>query len=268
MSEIAPDYRHVAVAQGTARALRTPSHGHGLLAPRWQPGQSGNPGGQPKQLKEVRELAKIESVDALRALVACYKRPDGTLDTSADGRVVAVAAQGVLTWAFGRPPDYDPNEDKPPVGIDLSSLTLEQKKAFLALVRQTVTVEAAPEPAPDVSVAPATAPVIEARVELPHPARDPQYDIASQKAPTPKRGPGRPRKETAPPPEKLKPKRKAKRRGKVGRPRKPTPAPPPAPSLERAARNRARFKSPPPGPPPPPTPEAPAAPLRPRLNLF
>jgi hypothetical protein len=53
-----------------------------------------------------------------------------------DGRVRAVAAQQVLTWAFGKPPDYDPREDKAAVKLNLAVLSTEEKRLLLAMLRR------------------------------------------------------------------------------------------------------------------------------------
>jgi len=138
---------HSTASENPAReipgGLRVPSHGRGMLMQPFGKGHPGNPGGRPRVLKEVRELAKVKSVAALQSLVACFETPDGQIDRTADGRVVAVAAQAVLTWAFGKPPDYDPAEDRPLVTTDFNGLTLEEKKQLLALVRRTVTIDPA-----------------------------------------------------------------------------------------------------------------------------
>lgn len=134
-------------AQNPARAtdgLRVPSHGQGLLMPAFGPGNNANPGGRPKSLKDVQKLARNKSMDALHALIGVYTRPDGKIDRSADGRMVVAAAQTVLTWAYGKPPDYDPNREQPETKIDLSSLNVHQRRVLLETLARVTTVVDAP----------------------------------------------------------------------------------------------------------------------------
>jgi hypothetical protein len=63
-----------------------------------------------------------------------------------DGRVVVVAAQTILTWAFDKPPDYDPREDKPPVTFNLAVLSTEEKRALLDMLRRGLVTEAEAAP--------------------------------------------------------------------------------------------------------------------------
>jgi hypothetical protein len=81
-------------------------------------------------------------MDALHALIACYKTPEGKIARNVDGRIVAVASQGVLKWAFGEPPPYDPTQEKPELRIDLSGLTLEERRLLLAAMDRVTTVAA------------------------------------------------------------------------------------------------------------------------------
>ena len=124
-----------APARSAARveATRIPSHGHGRLAPPFGPDNPGNPnpGARPAVLKDVQKLARKKSVDALHALVACYTTPDGKIARNVDGRIVVHAASKVLEWAFGTPPQYDPAQDKPETTIDLSGLSLAERRRLL-----------------------------------------------------------------------------------------------------------------------------------------
>jgi len=43
--------------------------------------------------------------------------------------------------AYGKAKEFDPSEEKPPVRVDVSKLTLEQRKQFLAMIRKTATVD-------------------------------------------------------------------------------------------------------------------------------
>ena len=108
-----------------------PRHGHGLLKP-IQPGEVRNPGGRSGQYQETIQLARQHSVAAMEKLIA--------LMDSADDRVALVAQQAVLERAWGKPKEFDPNDEKPPIRVDLSKLSLAKKKEMLELVRQTVTV--------------------------------------------------------------------------------------------------------------------------------
>lgn len=58
-----------------------------------------------------------------------------------DGRVSVVACNTILERAFGKPKEHDPSEDKPQIKVDFSSMSLEERKQLLGLVRRTVTVE-------------------------------------------------------------------------------------------------------------------------------
>lgn len=127
-------------------------NGHGILRT-WAPGMSGNPNGVPKSLKEVRQLCRQKGVAAAQALIRIIEDPNE------DSRIVVVAAQTVLTWAYGKPPDYDPNEEKPRQLVDVSVLTLAEQKQMLGFLRRGLIKDV--EPGPDE----ATAPVIEGEVQ-------------------------------------------------------------------------------------------------------
>lgn len=126
-------------AENTARANRIPSHGVGRLVAPFQPGQSGNPGGRPTRFREVRALCRDRSLASAKALC------DMAEDPNEDSRVRAVCAQQVLTWAFGKPPDYDPKEDKPGVLIDTSVLSMEERKVLFTALRRGLLKEVIPD---------------------------------------------------------------------------------------------------------------------------
>jgi hypothetical protein len=81
---------------------------------------------------EGPQLARKHSVEAMQKLIE-------KMDSS-DERVALIAQQAVLERAWGKPKEYDPSEERPPVRVDLSKLSLAKKKEMLDLVRQTVTV--------------------------------------------------------------------------------------------------------------------------------
>ena len=116
-----------------------PPHGRGRLAPKFEVGNPGNPGGRPAVLRDVQKLARKKSLDALHALIACYTTPDGKIARNVDGRIVVHAASTVLKWAFGEPPPYDPNADKPETKIDVSAVSLAERRRLLETMDREVT---------------------------------------------------------------------------------------------------------------------------------
>ena len=131
---------YVAHAKVAPPGLRVPSHGQGFLLPPIQPGEARNPSGRPKTLQDVRKLARKQSMDALTALIGVYKRPDGKLDRTTDGKTVVAAASAVLKWAYGEPPPYDPNLEKPETRIDLEGMSLQDRKRLLDAMNRVSTV--------------------------------------------------------------------------------------------------------------------------------
>jgi hypothetical protein len=89
-------------------------------------------------MREVRDLCRARSLASARTLCGIAEDPNE------DGRVRVVAAQQVLTWAYGKPPDYDPNEDRSPMAINLSVLSTEEKKQMLEFLRRGLVTEAVP----------------------------------------------------------------------------------------------------------------------------
>ena len=119
---------------------RIPGRNGGFLTP-WPKGISGHQGAPKRGLKEIRELARhksVESVESLgyiiRAFNAQFKPDDGIQAQDIDGRIVVVAAQTILTWAYGKPPDYDPKTEGPELPVDLSKLTHDDLKALQAIM--------------------------------------------------------------------------------------------------------------------------------------
>lgn len=84
--------------------------------------------GTPNPLKAVQDLCRSRSLKSAEALATIAEDPQE--DTAR--RIVA--ADKVLTWAFGKPKDYDPSTDRPPMLLDLSRLSAAQ----LALVRHMI----------------------------------------------------------------------------------------------------------------------------------
>ena len=120
-----------------------PAHGRGVLKP-FAKGVVANPGGRMNPLKRVQRLARQKcepSIEVLSSIVDDWSKPvyarnrDGDLvEMERDPRPVIVAAQTLLTWGFGKPPDYNPDDDKPSLMVDLARLTPSQ----LALIRTMI----------------------------------------------------------------------------------------------------------------------------------
>jgi hypothetical protein len=135
--------------ENTAHATRIPAHGVGKLVAPFPPGVSGNPGERPAGLREVQKLAREKGLTSLRALIGIVEDVDADGIPNQDGRVVVVAAQTILTWGHGKPPDYDPREDRPPTEINLAVATTEEKRMLLDLLRRGLVTEATPAAAPE-----------------------------------------------------------------------------------------------------------------------
>jgi hypothetical protein len=141
-----PAYRSVAhwrklarmaiASNGRATTAVFPPHGGKLV--QWQPGQSGNPAGRSSGLKPVRDLCRQQSMDAVKALIRIVQDVDEDGRNREDGRILVVAAQTILTWAWGKPPDYNPNEERTPVSIDTSNLTADERRLLLGILRKGI----------------------------------------------------------------------------------------------------------------------------------
>jgi hypothetical protein len=129
-------------------ATIVPSHGQGRLAPPFRPGVAANPTGKHRSFREVRELARAKTLSATQALIDIVEARDENGRLLEDGRVVVVAATALLTWAYGKPPDYDPTEDRVPMKIDTSNLTREERAALLAIMRKGVLKQDLPDDPP------------------------------------------------------------------------------------------------------------------------
>jgi hypothetical protein len=64
--------------------------------------------GRPAGLRELQKFARKKSFTALKALIGLVEDVDASGVPNQDGRIVVVAAQTILTWGYGTPPDYDP----------------------------------------------------------------------------------------------------------------------------------------------------------------
>jgi hypothetical protein len=118
-------------SKGGSKAARNgvhiPSHGHGYLKP-VQPGEVRNPTGKGGLWREAQRITREKSPEAARRL--------GELMNSTDERVALMAADKVLTWAWGKPPEYDGREDPPDVSIDTSILSPEERTMLLSVLRR------------------------------------------------------------------------------------------------------------------------------------
>lgn len=130
-------------AGNTVRGMRPGNRGFGQIAAQYKPGESGNPSGRPKSMKEVRDICRKASPDAAHMLADFVRlRDEHGHHPEQDGRVLAVVAQTLFTWAYGKPLDYDPREDQPPIGIDTSVLTTAERQLLLGMLRKGVLKEA------------------------------------------------------------------------------------------------------------------------------
>jgi hypothetical protein len=106
-----------------------PAPNGGQIAAPWKPGESGNPSGRPAGLRAVQRAAREKSLEALQYLCRVID------DDGGDRRSGIVAAQTILTWGFGKPPDHDPKEDRPGAKLDVTRLTPEQRRTFIEALR-------------------------------------------------------------------------------------------------------------------------------------
>jgi hypothetical protein len=93
----------------------------------WRPGHSGNPGGRPKSYKELIAAARAAAPDAFARVVE--------LMNDEDTRVAHLSAIHVLERAYGKPKDYDPNEEKAPA-IDLLRMSPEDRQKLRELLKK------------------------------------------------------------------------------------------------------------------------------------
>ncbi|MBV8458414.1 MAG: hypothetical protein JO122_17570 [Acetobacteraceae bacterium] len=126
----APDGGNIARARDLVPGL----NGGQFLEP-WKPGESGNPSGRPAGLRAVQRAAREKTPDALRYLARVID------DDGGDRRSGIVAAQTILTWAYGKPPEFDPKEDRQGAKIDITRLPREQRRAFMDLLRAMIVAE-------------------------------------------------------------------------------------------------------------------------------
>jgi hypothetical protein len=107
--------------------VHVPSHGHGYLRP-VRPGEVRNPTGKGGLWREAQRITREKSPDAARRLVE--------LMYSDDDRVALMAAEKVMVWSWGKPPDYNPREDRPAMKIDTSIMSPEERAMLLRLFRK------------------------------------------------------------------------------------------------------------------------------------
>jgi hypothetical protein len=123
--------------------VHVPSHGHGYLKP-IRPGEVRNPTGKGGLWREAQRITREKSPDAARRLVE--------LMYSDDDRVALMAAEKVMVWSWGKPPDYVPREDRPPLTINTSILTRAERAMLLLILRRGLLVpnEPGPDEAPQI----------------------------------------------------------------------------------------------------------------------
>ena len=145
MRRVGKEYDNGMPTENNARASIIPRHGVGRLVP-FQPGQSGNPGGRPRGMREVREICRQACPDAAYMLADFVRlRDEHGHHPEKDGRVLAVVTQTLFTWAYGKPPDYDPNEDRPPMTINTAILSREERAMMISVLRRGLLTPAAEE---------------------------------------------------------------------------------------------------------------------------
>jgi hypothetical protein len=137
--------------QNTERATVIPPHGSGRLMPQWPKGATPNPGGRPAGMKYLRDSCRKLCADGVVALSRIVTETvideQGREHNAHDGKVVVAAVQILFTWAYGKPPEYDPREDRPPLAIDTSILSPAERALLLSLMRRGLVKEAEVEPA-------------------------------------------------------------------------------------------------------------------------
>ena len=117
----------VTPAEPEAEAIyRIPAHGHGRLRP-FQPGQSGNPGGKQGRYHEVVRMAREASPEVMQRLI------DLALDRNEDARVSVLAAQEVLSRAYGRIRAEVKISDDGAATLDASKLTDHELEILMKL---------------------------------------------------------------------------------------------------------------------------------------
>jgi hypothetical protein len=128
--------------QNTVRASVVPSHGRGAIMPAWRPGVSPNPGGRPAGYREARRaLQDWASKQGVQRLIE--------LAASPDDRVASVVVLGIFDRAYGKPKEFDPSEERKPVGINLSVLSTDEKRQMLEFLRRGPLTDAVPDAEPD-----------------------------------------------------------------------------------------------------------------------
>src|SRR5262249_7388044 len=101
----------------------------------WKPGQSGNPTGKGSRFRECQSICREASPDAAQTLVV--------LMDDEDPKIRGWAADRVLTWAWGKPQEYDATKaEHQQVVFDPRRLPPErlakEKDAMLVIRRATM----------------------------------------------------------------------------------------------------------------------------------
>jgi hypothetical protein len=131
-------------SKATPTGVHIPSHGHGYLRP-VRPGEVRNPTGKGGLWREAQRITREKSPEAARRLAE--------LMDSSDERVALMAADKVLQWAWGKPPEFDPREDKPTSAIDVSVLSAAEQRMLLAWLRRGLVREAPSGPVTEIKAA-------------------------------------------------------------------------------------------------------------------
>ena len=99
----------------------------GMLA-MFRPGESGNRNGVANPIRKLQRMCRELSFPAIQ------RCGEVVANDQEDPRLWIAATQILLTWGFGKPPDYNPDDDKPSLMVDLARLTPSQ----LALIRTMI----------------------------------------------------------------------------------------------------------------------------------
>ena len=94
----------------------------------WQKGQAPNPTGKGGKFQEARSICREASPEAARKLVELIDDPDP--------KIAGWASEKVLERAWGKPKEYDPeDEGHQAMPLDPSALSPDQRQRFMQLLR-------------------------------------------------------------------------------------------------------------------------------------